>query len=306
MIWLVGLYIVTAGVLVLAWKDIKARQRQKILNRRLSSYLQSRSQDADEDILQGDYYHRVMQPFWYAKRKQLVQWLTPDAARKELEKSLQASGWGISVERFIFLRLVVTAVGVLFGIVLGALAISEPLTVRWMIPTALGVVAYIFFGVHMKTLRQRRLEVIERELPEIFDLLSVSIAAGLSFDMALRRVVSQLNGPVAIEMSQALRDLQMGTSRTDALSALANRTQSPELKRFAVLVAQTDRTGAGISTALRIQGREIKERRAAEAREKAATIPVRILFPMAVFIFPAVLIVIAGPAILSVLKYLGS
>ncbi|MCY0884293.1 MAG: type II secretion system F family protein, partial [Firmicutes bacterium] len=175
----------------------------------------------------------------------------------------------------------------------------------WLLLAALGLITYLFFGVHIRTRAQARRRELERELPEIFDLLSVSVEAGLSFEGALRRVVVRLKGVAGEEFGRVVSDLAMGSSRNEALRALAARTGSRLLLRFANLMAQSSRTGAGVGPALRALARDVKEERLARVREAAAQLPVKLLFPMIVFILPTLFAIVLGPGIYSILRSLG-
>jgi tight adherence protein C len=170
------------------------------------------------------------------------------------------------------------------------------------LPFVVAGVVYLLFGTRLTSKYQQRMGQLEDSLPEVFDILSVSIEAGLAFDGALRRLVQKTSGVVQQEFGRVLTDLQVGMTREQALRGLAERTKSAELNRFASLVAQSDKTGGGIGTALHIQGARIKEIRVAKVREKAASLPVKMMFPMVLFIFPSLFVAILGPGLLSILN----
>jgi tight adherence protein C len=305
---MLGFYLVSGWVaiaLVGFWiwvRDRQAYRRQKLIEQRIRPTFVSEDEALDE--LDLPYWRRVVVPRWQRTTRILAQKVTPQGFRGELKRQLQTAGIKLSPEEYFLYRLGAALVGVAAGVVLAALNPLWASTLRLAAPLGLGAILYLLIGAHVNTLAQRRLKEIERSLPDVFDLLSVSVEAGLAFDGALRRVTVNIEGPIREELLKVLADMQIGLPRAAALAALAERTRSQHIKRFSALVAQSDRTGSGIGAALRTQAREIKAYRAARAREQAASIPVKILFPMVIFIFPAIFIVILGPAVLSVLTLL--
>lgn len=283
------------------WARDLRTQRQHHMMRRLSPWVgEMRPKDLDE--LEMPYWERVVVPRF---RQLLLRWgkrLTPQAFHTELAQQLHAAGSPLGPEEFFLYRVVGAGIALM---ICGVLAVA--LTTMGVLPRILGVlvvtmVVFLYPGIHLKSQMQRRLAIVERGLPEVFDLLSVSVQAGLAFDGALTKVVENLNGPAQEEFGHVLADMRFGVSRAEALQALADRTRSPQLRRFASLVTQSARTGSGVGPALEIQARDIKEYRSTRAREKAAAIPIQIMFPMVLFIFPAIFIVILGPAVLSMIK----
>lgn len=141
---------------------------------------------------------------------------------------------------------------------------------------------------------------IQLDMPNVMDLLSVSIEAGLGFDAALNRVVEKLEGPLIEELSQVYKEIKMGRARREALAALAKRNTVKELQMFVSAVIQSEQYGTPIKTVLKAQSQTLREARRARAQEKGMKAPVKMMLPMVVFIFPVVLIIILGPTIITV------
>ena len=281
-------------------QDLKVSNRQKVLRERLHSYHLVRSAPADE--LEIPFVQRVIVPTIKKFFGSLSHALTPKKVQAEWARRLRQAGSKLNPEVFSLVRLLTSLLLLALGFYIAALNPGASEIERVAIPLGLAAIGYIFMGVRVNTQAQNRLKLLERSLPEVFDLLSVSVEAGLAFDGALRKLVTNIdNGPAKEEFSRVMSDMQLGMTRIDALSALAERTKSRELKRFAGLMAQSDRTGSGVAGALKVQARDIKENRSAQAREKAALIPVKIIFPMVLFIFPAIFLTILGPAFLSII-----
>ncbi len=274
---------------------------QHVVNFRLSGTL-ALDVDESDDELAVPYLRRVVIPNLRRFRAQIARRITPANFHGELEQKLRVAGMSQSAEVFFFTRVSMALATLLLAGVGAFLFPQVPRLDRLLAPIALALVVFLYPSVHLNTKVQRRLAEVDRDLPEVFDLLSVSVEAGLAFDGAMRRVVSSMTGAARDEFARVLKDMQLGIPRAESLAALGTRTRSPQLRRFAALVAQSDRTGAGIGPALKIQARDIKDYRSAKAREKAASIPIKILIPMVLFIFPAMFVIILGPAVVSVLK----
>jgi tight adherence protein C len=144
---------------------------------------------------------------------------------------------------------------------------------------------------------ERRTSGIRRDLPETLDLLAISVEAGLGLEGAMEVVVEQDPGPLGRELSRTLQEMELGLSRRDALVNLKQRAQVTELSTFVQALVQADILGMPLARVLKIQADEMRLKRRQWARERAAKLPVKILFPLVACIFPAILVVILGPAI---------
>jgi tight adherence protein C len=168
-----------------------------------------------------------------------------------------------------------------------------------------GGLAGLLPGSHLRTVADRRRLRLLGQLPEVLDFLGVSLSAGLAFESALQHIVPQLDDPVAGELRRVVEDLRLGTTRRDALTGLARRTGLVELDRLAGLVAQADALGRGIAESLHAEALRLRDARLMEARMRAARIPVRLSLPLVAFLFPALYVVLLGPAAMDILRVLG-
>jgi tight adherence protein C len=150
-----------------------------------------------------------------------------------------------------------------------------------------------------------RQDKIRQNMPDILDMLTVSVEAGLGFDAALSQITRYARGPVANEFARVLQEMQIGRSRVDALRALGQRSSVIELRSFCAIVVQASELGVPIAAVLREQAREMRIRRRQRAEELAQKIPIKILFPLIFCLFPAIFIVILGPGIINILKAFG-
>lgn len=235
----------------------------------------------------------------------LARRLTPvgyvDNVRRKIV--LAGSPPGYEVDRFLIFKLLgVASIGL--WIALAAIFLGDhPLFAILVVILASGVCV---FGpdILLDGRIQRRREEIERRLPDTLDLLVISVEAGLGFEQALERTAAAVPGPLSEESHRMLQETRMGASRADALRALDERTQVDDLRTFILAMLQADAFGVSVSRILRGQADEIRIRRRQAAQELSQKAPIKMLFPLAVCIFPAVFVVVLLPAAIQIFKVL--
>ncbi len=145
-----------------------------------------------------------------------------------------------------------------------------------------------------------RRKAITNELPDVLDQLTVTVEAGMSFDGAVLRAGQEGRGILAEELLKSVNDMQLGLSRGEALQAMADRTDVPDLRQFVTAVRQAEKHGFPLANILRLQALELRDRRRARAEERAMQVPVKITFPLVFCILPALFVVILGPAAVNI------
>jgi tight adherence protein C len=207
-----------------------------------------------------------------------------------------------SPQTFLAAKGISAGAGILLGIVVGAF--SSVLAV-FVFASILGAIGYIAPAIVVSQKAKRRQSAIVRQLPDSLDLLSVSVEAGLGFDGAIAKLTQYMDGPLSEEFELALGEMRIGESRSDALKKLALRAGTPEVSSFVRAIVQADQLGTSLGRILRVQATDTRNKRQAIAEERAMKAPIKMLFPTVAFIFPAMFIVILGPALLNLGKVFG-
>lgn len=169
-----------------------------------------------------------------------------------------------------------------------------------------GAMGFIVPDVWLARRADRRQADIRATLPETLDLMAISVQAGLGLEGAIELVSRKLPGALGEELQRLLQETQLGTSRREALEKLRSRTDVPELSAFTLALVQADTIGSPIAEVLRSHAAEIRMIRRQRARETAAKVPVKLLFPLLFGIFPALAVVVIGPAAVSIARVFGA
>jgi tight adherence protein C len=233
----------------------------------------------------------------------LARRLTPvgyvDGVRRKIV--LAGSPPGYEVDRFLTLKLFGVA-SVLVWIVLASVFMSGHAPMAILVVLLASGICIFGPDIVLDGRIKRRRDEIERRLPDTLDLLVISVEAGLGFEQALERTAAAVPGPLSEESRRMLQETRMGASRADALRALDERTQVDDLRTFILAMLQADAFGVSISRILRGQADEIRIRRRQAAQELSQKAPIKMLFPLAVCIFPAIFVVVLLPAAIQVFK----
>ncbi|NLW45458.1 MAG: type II secretion system F family protein [Syntrophomonadaceae bacterium] len=217
--------------------------------------------------------------------------LSSPERKKMYQKKLVAAGmpYGLDAEGLVVLKYAFMC----------ALALAGLFLVNVTAAAALGIVGYLVPDVMLNAWKNERQNKILKDLPDILDMLSVSVEAGLGFDAALQRVVEKIKGPLSEEFRQALNEIKLGKPRREALKDLAARVEVDDVSTFISSLIQADQLGVSIANVLRVQADQVREKRRQRAEEKAQKAPIKILIPLVFFIFPAIFVILLGPALIQ-------
>jgi tight adherence protein C len=234
---------------------------------------------------------RLITPFLRGM-KNIALRLSPSGTSERITRLLDLAGnpAGLTVERLLGFKGVALLLAGFLGLFFGGLTLKGV-----MFAAGGGALGFFLPDLMILNKGSKRQEVLRRGLADALDMLTVCVEAGQGFDGAIQHVAKSVDGPVAGEFARVLAEIQIGKSRADAFSSLARRTKVPEIRTFVSALVQADRLGLPIGSVLREQSVQMRLIRRQRAEEKAQKVPVKILFPMLLCIFPALFIVIIGP-----------
>ena len=245
------------------------------------------------------FVERVVIPFkqWLERT---VMSIAPKEIQMHIQKRLTTAGkypqWTVSM--FLIVDLVMAMFGVFLGVDLSGKQEMAP--IQRIVAMFLGclVGGLMPFSI-LNIITQKRQKAIQKQLPELLDLLCVSVQAGLSFDGAMRKIVERMEGPLIDECRKMLDDIRMGAVRRQALRLMGERCDVQDVALFTTAVIQAERLGTSMATTLNNQAENMRERRRQYIKAEALKAAVKIVFPLIMFIFPALFVVTLLPAILG-------
>jgi tight adherence protein C len=252
----------------------------------------------DAEIIEDGFIRRVFQPLWHLVITKVERW-SPNGWRAEEQKRLARSGMftKITTGEWLAWRFVSIAVGL---ILFSFLALELSGMKQFMVLFIGFGLGWQFPVIYLKQKATKRQKEITRSLPDVLDLLTVSVEAGLGFDAGIAKVVEKTQGALSEEFAKMLQEIRMGKARREALRDMGRRTGNPDLIGFVGAIVQADQLGVSIGNVLRIQSDDLRGRRKARAQEQAMKAPIKILFPLILFIFPSLFIIILGPAVINI------
>ncbi|MBW6468986.1 MAG: type II secretion system F family protein [Coriobacteriia bacterium] len=294
-----------AGVVVYSLLDLLFSEESQVARRlkRLNEY--ERAQAAEIEPLALPFVDRVLHPIADGARHG-VRLLAPGDYRVRIAQRLKVAGSprGLDADTFLALKV--------FLAIIVALAVAIVLSVSGypvLQTLLLGVVALVigFFlpDLWLRSHTTARQNSIRRALPDMLDMLMISVEAGLGFDASLTKFLRNSTGPLADEFSKVLNEINAGLSRRDALRNLSERAEVPELTTFVMAMVQADVFGISVAKVLHAQSKEMRTKRRQFAEEMAQKAPAKMVFPLILFILPATLIVLMGPAVIAIGQAFG-
>lgn len=226
--------------------------------------------------------------------------IAPRGQKERIIAELTRAGLNFhwQVEDWQGIKYIIALAGTALALVI---AIFIPVLFFWRVDIVIVgfLMSYAVPGFWLKLKGKARAREIEETLPEILDLLTISVEAGLGFDAALLKVAEKGHGALAAEFMRVLQEIRMGRPRRDALRDLAGRSRVDDLKNFIAALVQADQLGIPIGGVMRSQARQIRTKRRQRVEEQAQKAPVKIMIPLVLFIFPSIFIVVLGPAVIQ-------
>lgn len=300
---LILLVVMVAGIGLVVFGMTRPAQTDAI-GERLSQFTE-RTMTLDELELQQPFSQRVLIPLTRVILGQLGKY-GPKQSAERLKLNLQQAGNPGNITPIMFSGLRMALMMIL--LVLGAFVtfgqgMETPKALMYTaIMAALG---YLLPGMWLgRQIKQRKHNIV-KALPDALDLLTISVEAGLAFDLALMRVADKWDNELSNEFKRVLTDTRLGRARRDALKDMAQRTGVEDVQTFTAAIIQAEQLGVSIGKILRIQSDQMRIRRRQRAEEAAHKAPIKMLIPMAFLIFPSLFVVILGPAVPRLMGSLG-
>jgi tight adherence protein C len=287
------LMIVACVYLLAQVVTLPARQRQASVER-ASSYADREPQGVEQEVAQRPPRFRELNDF--------VARTAPAAMIESIEQRLAESGMAgrFTPTGFVLAKVGMGVVGLVFGVYVGAATANG--FRAFIFGLGIGALLFIFPDRFLAARTRARKDRLEADLPSAIDLLAICVEAGMSLDGALSQLVDHMEGPLSDEFSQTLGEIRAGEARSDALRRLAERVNLASMAALVRAIIQSDQQGIPLGRVLRIQARDTRIARQHAAEERAAKMPVKMLLPTAVFIFPVLFFVVVGPALIELSK----
>ena len=270
--------------------------------KQLSVY--ERQQATDVEPLAAPFFDRVVRPAFNGAVSTINR-LAPAGSRKRTTEKLRIAALLMDADSFLVLK-ILSFLGVgLMGWYISK-SYFESIASVLLASMIIGLLGFHLPNVWLNSKVEKRQSLIRRQLPDMLDMLLISVEAGLGFDAAVSKYIRNTEGPLSREFAEALSEIQAGMSRREALRNLADRTEVPELNTFVMAMIQADVFGISVSSVLRAQSKEMRLKKRQYAEEVAQKAPAKMVFPLIGCILPATLIVLMGPAVIAIGRAFGA
>ena len=275
-----------------------------VLNARRSSSRRLASLQTRDEVLTSGISERAIAPIIEGLGKFALRF-TPQGWVNKAQKKLVYAGMADRMDGNTWAALrIIALIGVLVLFFIVQSAFGTPIQKLMLFGVLMGIGFVGPEAILNRRIDERRKEM-EKSLPDLIDLLVISVEAGLGFEAAMGRVVQAVPGELSREFTRTLQETRVGVSRHKALRALAERTDVDDLNAFVLALIQADQFGVSIARMLRVQADEMRVRRRQRAQEKAFAAPVKLVFPLVLCIFPSMFVVLLGPAAINIATVFG-
>lgn len=300
---LMGLGLLAAGIMIviisLRWfnaDDVSERIEQFVTDSEGNPVNWRIQKMAERRDFSSSFASRTVFPF-FRRIAQFLGRYTPAGTMEAIGRQLVIAGhpYNLGPREFYGIRIVTTAAGIFLGYMVLARRGLDLLNI--LLAFCVFLLLFLFPVLWLRLKVNKRQKLIQKQLPDALDMLSVCATAGLGFDQSLQRVSEFWNTELSAEFARTIAEMEMGLSRSEALRNLADRLDVPELSSFVTLILQADQLGMSIADTLTSQAEQMRVERHYRAEEQARKIPIKMLLPMVFLIFPAILAIILGPAV---------
>lgn len=296
-----GIVIIGGGILVAIGLRNPGRQDERALAARLEEFNQRGEQvDLEKIEMSQPLSERIIFPLARALGNLAIRF-TPQNALQSVEKKLELAGSPSSLDPTIFLALQFMCMLLFGGLLILVFSVSKadwPFGRIAVIVLVFALLGFYFPQLWLGSKISRRQKNIRKAMPDALDLLTICVEAGLGFDAAMAKVSEKWETELSLAFARVIQEIQLGKLRREALRDMADRVGIPELSSFVAAVIQSEMLGVSMAKVLRIQSDQMRIKRRQAAEEEAHKAPIKMLVPMALLIFPALMIVLMTPAAL--------
>jgi len=297
------------GIILVVINGIKRAKNQDVdpLEQRLAEFSQRGENVSLEEVeLSQPFMDRVVLPA-IQKVGEISSRFTPQHVLEQTRRKLELAGNPGRIDASTLLILRFIAAGVLGGFIFLITLITKTLSVsvELLLVLIFVILGYLLPDLYIKSRIDRRQKEVRKAMPDALDLLTICVEAGLGFDAALSKVNEKWDNELSMALGRVIRDIQLGKLRRDALRDMSDHLGIPEMTSFVAAVIQSEMLGVSLAKVLRIQSDQMRVKRRQRAEEEAHKAPIKMSFPLGVFVFPSLLIVLLTPAGLKLWRSLG-
>jgi len=298
--------IVIIAVVAVSWRRNAPGEEDDPLQARLAEFIQRGDVTSLEEIeLSQPFSERVIIPV-VRRIGEFSARFTPQKAIQDTARRLELAGnpWPIDAATFLAIRFILAVV--LAGFLIAVVIISPPSNPSDNFIYIGGAAFAGFFLPHLMLTSRiaRRQKEIRKAMPDALDLLTICVEAGLGFDAAMSKVSEKWENELSLAFARVIREVQLGKVRRDALKDMSDRLGIAEMTSFVAAIIQSEQLGVSMAKVLRIQSDQMRVKRRQRAEEEAHKAPVKMIIPMALLIFPSIMIIILTPAAMQIMQSL--
>lgn len=302
---IVAIGVILIGVFVVILSITRLNKKQNTVSNRLEEFVLNHDKPKGGSIIRrimpreitGSFYNRTFKPL-FQKVVNFFGRLAPSNAIQKYEHQLTIAGnpMGLHARAFYGMRILFMFLGIMVAILLNYR--DKSLNLLHLLLGALMIILLIYIPTGwLKSLAKQRQDEFRRNLPDALDMLSVCASAGLGFDQSLKKISENWQTPLGFEIAHVIQEMEIGVSRSDALRNMAARLDVEEISSFVAIIIQAEGIGMSFAEVLHSQAKQMRILRQYRAKEIANKMPAKMIVPLAIFIFPALIAVILAPMI---------
>ncbi len=272
--------------------------KQRAMAIRRSGFIRKEDGTIVDAEMELPFHQRVLGPIL----ERFYNWIlkhTPSRVQQAIQLRLIQAGNPMGPSHFLGLQTLFASGLSLTGLLISSPFLDENPMAAAGLMTVLLLLGWRVPEFWLSRMIAERRRLIDKALPDVLDLLSVSVEAGLGLDGAIQKVGEKFPEPTSGEFRELLKAIRLGTPRAEALRSLAERTGLPDMRSFTAAVIQAEQLGVSISRVLRAQAEALRIKRKQKVEERAMALPLKMLFPLILFIFPTIFIVLLGPVVIN-------